>query len=83
MRKLPNGMSNYEAIVKVAKKNNIPCVISCIGVESKYDAEDERCIRFSNTLSDDTVKIITTRDDIDEQQKNYFLQKQIKNIQPY
>lgn len=56
----------YEAIVKVAKKNNIPCVISCIGVESKYDAEDERCIRFSNTLSDDIVKIITTRDDIDE-----------------
>ena len=56
----------YESVIECAKKMGIPCVISCAGIESKYNAEDSRCVRFSNVLNDDTVKIITTRDDIDE-----------------
>ena len=63
----------YKVVVDSAKKSNIPVYINCVGVESKYNALDERCIAFSQYLSDSIIKIITTRDDIET------LKKYVKN----
>lgn len=63
----------YRRITNAAKEKNIPIVVLSAGIESRYNAKDERCRFFSETLSDDIYKMITTRDDIDE------LNKYVKN----
>lgn len=63
----------YRRIANAAKEKNIPIVVFCAGIESKYNSYDGRCVFFSKTLSDDIFKIISTRDDINE------LRKYVKN----
>lgn len=54
----------YQAVLEAAKWYGIPCVVSCVGVESPYVESDRRCRRFARILSDSGFKIITTRDDL-------------------
>lgn len=63
----------YRRITNAAKERNIPIVVATAGIESRYNPKDARCLFFSETLSDDAYKIISTRDDIDE------LNKYVKN----
>lgn len=59
----------YKAIIECAEKYSIPVFINCVGVESVYNPKDIRCRMFSNVLSNNTVKIVTTRDDIENLNK--------------
>ena len=61
----------YKLLIESVKKLNreVPVFVSCVGIESKYRADDARCRYFSEVLSDPIVKGITTRDDIDELRK--------------
>ena len=59
----------YKVISEYAQKNNVPCVINAIGVESRYNNDDYRCTQFSKTLSNSIFKIISTRDDLVELKK--------------
>ena len=63
----------YKVIVETANELHIPVYINCVGVESKYNANDRRCLQFSKCLSNDVIKMITTRDDIET------LNKYVKN----
>lgn len=63
----------YQMIVRCAKELGVPVLINAAGIESRYDHSDIRCRRFSKVLSNDIIKVITTRDNIDE------LRKYIKN----
>lgn len=63
----------YDLISEYAQQLNAPCVINGIGVESKYSNSDYRSAQFSEVLSRDVFKIITTRDNLEE------LQKYVKN----
>ena len=63
----------YKILIETAESLQIPVYINCVGVESKYRAEDRRCRMFEDALNRDIVKVITTRDDIDE------LKKYVKN----
>ncbi|MBO5371392.1 MAG: polysaccharide pyruvyl transferase family protein [Lachnospiraceae bacterium] len=55
----------YKVVIDTANTLNIPVYVNCVGVESKYNENDRRCLQFSECLSNDIVKMITTRDDID------------------
>jgi len=59
----------YKIISEYAIKNNVPCIINAVGVESKYNDLDFRCSEFSKTLNSNIFKIISTRDDLAELKK--------------
>lgn len=63
----------YGVVSECAEELGIPCVINCVGIESNYNANDYRCKYFSEVLSRDIFKVISTRDNIDE------LKKYVKN----
>ena len=63
----------YHLLIETAEQLNIPVYINCVGVESKYNPNDKRCKMFEDALSRNIVKIVTTRDEIEE------LKKYIKN----
>lgn len=66
----------YSLLVSVAEKREIPVYINCIGVESKYNQFDSRCLEFVEALNNKAVKMITTRDDLVELNK-YINNKEI------
>ena len=59
----------YDLVVKYAQRKSIPVIVSSAGVESKFIQKDIRCKRFKHALSNPTIRMITTRDDIDELKK--------------
>ena len=59
----------YKIISEYAYKNNVPCVINAIGVESTYNDLDYRCSEFSKTLSSNSFRMISTRDNLIELKK--------------
>lgn len=63
----------YRIVVKTAERLHIPVYINCVGVESRFNPSDRRCMKFQECLSSSAVKIITTRDDLDT------LKKYVKN----
>lgn len=63
----------YKRVFNAVKEKNIPIAVMGAGIESKYNQKDARCQMFTQTLNDDCLKLISTRDDIDE------LNKYIKN----
>jgi polysaccharide pyruvyl transferase WcaK-like protein len=69
---------NYldEQILKIANKNNIPVMMSAVGIEG-YDAKDIRCKMLKNSLNLPVVKVITTRDDYETLSGSYLARKDI------
>lgn len=59
----------YKLLTDFARKRNIPIIVSSAGIESKFDPDDMRCRRFQRALSSPAVRMITTRDDLDELKK--------------
>lgn len=64
------------ALIEVAKELNIPLVINAVGVEG-YDENDPRCQLLKESLNNDIVKSITTRDDIKTLSHKYIYNKEI------
>ena len=69
---------NYldEQIIKIANKNNIPVMMSAVGIEG-YDAKDVRCQMLKKSLNLPVVKVITTRDDHKTLTGSYLVRKDI------
>jgi polysaccharide pyruvyl transferase WcaK-like protein len=73
---------NYldEQILKIANKNNIPVMMSAVGIEG-YDAKDIRCQMLKKSLNLPVVKVITTRDDHQTLTGSYLARKDIVSSQ--
>lgn len=54
----------YMAFMAVASELGIPVFINCAGIESKYNPKDRRCRQFCKALNMETLKCVTTRDDL-------------------
>ncbi len=65
----------YRRILNAAKEKKIPIVVLSAGIESVFNKKDARCQLFSETLSDNLFKYISTRDNIEELSK-YVTNKQ-------
>lgn len=59
----------YSLLIETAEKLGLPVYINGIGVESKFDPKDRRCKMFVKCLNKNAVKMITTRDQIEELRK--------------
>lgn len=71
------GLNYYvEQIIKIADKNNIPVMMSGVGIEG-YDENDIRCQKLKQAINSDCVKTITTRDYVDILQKNYIYNEKV------
>jgi polysaccharide pyruvyl transferase WcaK-like protein len=73
---------NYldEQILKIAKRKNIPVMMSAVGIEG-YDAKDIRCQNLKRALNFPVVKVITTRDDYQTLSTSYLDRKDIISSQ--
>jgi polysaccharide pyruvyl transferase WcaK-like protein len=73
---------NYldEQILKIAKRKNIPVMMSAVGIEG-YDAKDIRCQNLKKALNFPVVKVITTRDDYQTLSTSYLDRKDIVSSQ--
>ena len=73
---------NYldEQILKIAKRRNIPVMMSAVGIEG-YDARDIRCQNLKKALNFPVVKVITTRDDYQTLRTSYLERKDIVSSQ--
>lgn len=64
------------ALIEVAKELDIPLIINAVGVEG-YDESDARCQLLKQSLNNDIVKSITTRDDIEILTQKYIYNNEI------
>ncbi len=67
---------NDELIIKIARKRNIPVMLSAVGIEG-YDEKDIRCQRLKKTINSGVVRAITTRDDIETLRRDYITNQKI------
>lgn len=64
--KFKNQGLNYlvEQVVEICERNNIPVMLSGVGIEG-FDSDDFRCQRLKSTLESACIRIVTTRDFIE------------------
>lgn len=66
-----------ECLLEVAKERGIPVMLNAAGIE-QYSQNDVRCKHLIKTLNQSTVRLVTTRDDIEKLDEYFITNKAIK-----
>ncbi len=74
--KTQNHSFYTEILLETAARLGLPVMLNAIGIEG-YSSEDIRCRKLIETLNSSTVKVVTTRDDIEALRNHFVLDKSI------
>lgn len=77
--KYQNCYHYINEVTKIAEENQIPTFLNAVGVEG-YDEKNVKCKILIKALNRDCVKMITTRDDIDNLKKYIRKEKNIEKV---